>query len=63
MVITFISQGKGVFATREFQMGDFLLQYKGELISGEEGERREKRYSTDLGNFLYFFQWNETTYW
>ncbi|XP_044176576.1 uncharacterized protein LOC114951566 isoform X7 [Acropora millepora] len=54
--------GKGVFATREFQMGDFLLQYKGELISGEEGERREKRYSSDLGNFLYFFQWNEASY-
>ncbi|XP_068710571.1 N-lysine methyltransferase KMT5A-A-like isoform X1 [Montipora foliosa] len=54
--------GKGVFATREFKSGHFLLQYKGELVSAEEGERREKQYSLDFGNFLYFFQWNEATY-
>lgn len=54
--------GKGVFATREFKNGDFLLQYKGELISAKEGEQREKEYSSEQGSFLYFFQWKGATF-
>ncbi|XP_028417936.1 histone-lysine N-methyltransferase set-1-like [Dendronephthya gigantea] len=48
--------GRGVFTTKTFSKGDFLLEYKGELISQEEGYIREKNYPDDLGSFLFFFQ-------
>ena len=48
--------GKGVFATRDFRAGDFLLEYHGELIAIEEARRREKSYPLALGSFLFFFR-------
>jgi len=43
-----------VFATKRFCPSDFILEYRGELISAEEGE---KRYTEgDSGSFLYFFE-------
>ncbi|XP_028414258.1 N-lysine methyltransferase KMT5A-like [Dendronephthya gigantea] len=47
--------GYGVFTKREFEKGEFLLEYKGELIKKEEGARREEAYKKDLGSFLFFF--------
>ena len=34
--------GKGVFTTIPFKRNDFLLQYKGTMLSGKEGEEQEK---------------------
>jgi len=46
--------GSGVFADRHFGKSEFLLEYRGELISGYEGE---KRYQIgNSGSFLYFFE-------
>ncbi|XP_028415468.1 N-lysine methyltransferase KMT5A-like [Dendronephthya gigantea] len=47
--------GDGVFAKRKFQKGEFLLEYKGELIGKDEGARREEAYVKELGSFLFFF--------
>ena len=58
-----LSVGKGVFTTKPFQSGDFLLQYKGEHIDAKEGERREEEYSDDLGSFMFYFQWDGKTNW
>ena len=55
--------GKGVFATKMFQKGSFLLEYKGELISQEEGERREEEYDESLGSFIFFFTMGRKTMW
>ena len=55
--------GRGVFATEPFKKGDFLLQYRGERITGSEGEHREKNYPDEAGNFLYFFKDLHGTYW
>ena len=33
--------GKGVFANKDFEEGEFLLTYHGELVTAEEGKRRE----------------------
>lgn len=52
-----------MFTTKAFKKGDFLLHYKGELITGMEGEAREQRYPEDAGNFLYFFKENGKTCW
>ena len=46
--------GCGVFATKAFWAGDFLLEYRGELIEGAEGEQRYK--DGQKGSFLYFFE-------
>ncbi|XP_028417446.1 histone-lysine N-methyltransferase set-1-like [Dendronephthya gigantea] len=55
--------GRGVFTTKTFSKGDFLLEYKGELISQEEGYIREKNYPDDLGSFLFFFQQGNASLW
>ena len=44
--------GRGVFTTRRFSKGDFLLEYKGELVSHKEGCEREISYPEDLGSYL-----------
>lgn len=48
--------GHGVFTTRDFEKGSFLLEYPGELITSEEGEARNEEYKKrKLGSFLYYF--------
>ncbi|XP_022104267.1 uncharacterized protein LOC110986593 isoform X2 [Acanthaster planci] len=48
--------GHGTFVTKDFAKGDFLLQYRGEVISQSEGESRQESYPVEKGSFLYFFQ-------
>ncbi|CAH3186026.1 unnamed protein product, partial [Porites lobata] len=54
--------GKGVFTTREFKSGDFLLEYRGEIVGRKEAEERENKYLPHHGSFMYFFQWEGKTY-
>ena len=49
--------------TIPFKRDDFILQYKGETLSSKEGEEREKQYSDDEGNFLFFFKHQGKTCW
>ncbi len=55
-----IVSGRGVFATKRFEKGDFLLQYSGEILSGAEGDAREEVHSS---GFRYFFKYNEVRMW
>ena len=55
--------GKGVFATKDFRAGEFLLEYHGELISNEEACRREQCYPSRLGSFLFFFKLRKKELW
>ncbi|XP_068746319.1 uncharacterized protein [Montipora capricornis] len=48
--------GRGVFATKKFLKAQFLLEYKGELITQAEGYSREESYDAELGSFLFFFK-------
>ena len=53
--------GKGVFTTQEFRSGAFLLEYTGELIENlQEAKRRERKYGTRFGSFMYFFVYKGT---
>ena len=45
-----------MFTTKEFSKGQFLLEYKGELISQDEGYSQEQSYDEDLGSFLFFLR-------
>ena len=58
-----ISTGKGVFASRDFCEGEFLLEYDGEIISYLEGQRRMANYPERLGSFLYGFTFKKKKYW
>jgi len=48
--------GCGVFTKCDFDPGDFLLEYRGEIISAEEGERRLEQSAEQHCSFLYFFE-------
>ena len=52
-----------MFTTKSFSKGDFLLEYKGELISEDEGCLREESYDPDLGSFLFFFKDGSKCLW
>ncbi|XP_032416704.1 uncharacterized protein LOC116718647 [Xiphophorus hellerii] len=58
--VTYINafKGRGIFATTSFQKGDFLCEYRGELISKEECERRQRVYHDNLKVFLFEFYFN-----
>ena len=51
----FFVSGYGVFATKLFNATDFLLEYRGDLISEEVAEQRFSNIST-AGSFFYFFE-------
>lgn len=46
--------GCGVFAKTAFSKSEFLLEYRGELITGAEGEKRHR--NGQSGTYLYFFE-------
>ncbi|XP_052249218.1 uncharacterized protein LOC127858807 isoform X6 [Dreissena polymorpha] len=53
--------GEGVFATKPFKKGDFLLEYKGDLITRVKHARQlEKEYEKEgQGSFMYFFKYRD----
>ena len=46
--------GYGVSAVTNFERKSFLLQYPGDVISIEEGRKREEPYPKSFGSFIYF---------
>ena len=56
--------GHGIFATKSFEKGDFLLQYKGNIVSADVGEQLQEKYENEnLGCFLYFFAHEKKDLW
>ncbi|XP_057667362.1 N-lysine methyltransferase KMT5A-like isoform X1 [Diorhabda carinulata] len=58
------NKGRGVFATREFVKGEFVVEYSGELIDIHEAYIREQRYEKDenMGCYMYYFKFKEQHY-
>ena len=52
--------GRGVFATTDISKGQFVVQYYGEVIAGNEGDERESVCET---GFRYFFRHRGSYYW
>ncbi|XP_013855976.1 N-lysine methyltransferase SETD8-A, partial [Austrofundulus limnaeus] len=48
-------KGRGVFATQPFEQGDFILEYRGQLLSAEKCQTR--KYSEKESTFLFDFEW------
>lgn len=57
-------KGRGVFATRCFQKGDFVCEYAGEIISYQQTKKREEMYIKDanIGCYMYFFEHKSNSY-
>ncbi|KAF7645897.1 hypothetical protein LDENG_00196900, partial [Lucifuga dentata] len=54
--------GRGVFACVQIAKGSFILEYRGELISHDERDKRQKKYSEKKSAFLFDFEWNSRTW-
>uniref|UniRef100_A0A7N8XK35 SET domain-containing protein n=1 Tax=Mastacembelus armatus TaxID=205130 RepID=A0A7N8XK35_9TELE len=52
-------KGRGVFAKTPFKKGDFVVEYRGELIDSEESQRRRKIYHSRCAVFVFDFYWRE----
>lgn len=59
------NKGRGVFASKEFKIGDFICEYDGDLITPHEARNREITYleTVKTGSYLYFFQFEGKSYW
>ncbi|XP_033970389.1 uncharacterized protein LOC117469991 isoform X2 [Trematomus bernacchii] len=51
-------KGQGIFTSIPFQTGDFLIEYRGELISQQQCETRLKRYPVRLKGFMFEFHFD-----
>lgn len=58
-------KGRGVFATRDFCKGEFVVEYSGELIDIQQAYLREEKYEQDesMGCYMYYFKHNDHHYW
>ncbi|KAF3848053.1 hypothetical protein F7725_021081 [Dissostichus mawsoni] len=54
---------RGIFTSIPFQTGDFLIEYRGELISQQECETRLKRYPARLKGFMFEFHFDGKLWW
>ncbi|KAL7823087.1 hypothetical protein AOLI_G00330740 [Acnodon oligacanthus] len=53
-----VHTGRGIFSSVHFDKGDFLLEYRGELISKHECERRQNIHHGALKVFMFEFRYN-----
>ncbi|CAH2295777.1 N-lysine methyltransferase KMT5A isoform X1 [Pelobates cultripes] len=63
--IDFISgKGRGVIATRDFQRGEYVVEYHGDLIEITDAKKREAVYAQDssTGCYMYYFQYLNKNY-
>ncbi|XP_044296842.1 N-lysine methyltransferase KMT5A [Varanus komodoensis] len=65
MKIDFIDgKGRGVIATKQFNRGEFVVEYHGDLIEITDAKKREAAYAQDpsTGCYMYYFQYLSKTY-
>lgn len=63
-VRTIENKGRGVFATKRFERGEFICEYAGEMVSYKVAKKREEKYSADanIGCYMYFFEHKSKQY-
>ncbi|KAL3085316.1 hypothetical protein niasHS_010385 [Heterodera schachtii] len=57
-------KGRSVRASKCFQRGEFVVEYKGDLISVKTAQLREQRYAKDenVGSFMYYFRHRDNVF-
>lgn len=57
-------KGRGVFATKIFSRGDFIIEYAGDLIEINEAKMREWAYGKETGSsYMYYFSFKLQEMW
>ena len=58
-VVEVKGKGRGVITTRKFKKGELLCEYTGNLLTYEEGIKKEREYAKDanIGCYMYFFRY------
>ncbi|KAF4085348.1 hypothetical protein AMELA_G00117160 [Ameiurus melas] len=51
-------KGRGVFTMMHFTKGEFVLEYRGELINFLESNRRHRIYHNNMKGFIFSFIWH-----
>lgn len=54
-----------MIADKEFHKGQFVVEYRGDLISTSVAKKREKVYAEDskVGCYMYYFNHKDKRYW
>ena len=55
--------GRGVFAKGLIRKGDFVVEYRGDMINDAESQRRRKLYHPSCAAFMFAFKWKGKTWW
>ena len=57
LVASMGDKGRGIVTTQSFCQGDFILEYKGDVINKKEAARREEHYKRipEMGCFMFYF--------
>ncbi|ROI46639.1 N-lysine methyltransferase KMT5A [Anabarilius grahami] len=55
-------KGRGIFTLAVFNQGDFVVEYRGELIDAAEAEHRRKLYHNACSIFMFDFIWKRKTW-
>uniref|UniRef100_A0A9J7XR09 SET domain-containing protein n=1 Tax=Cyprinus carpio carpio TaxID=630221 RepID=A0A9J7XR09_CYPCA len=55
-------KGRGVFATELIFKGDFVVEYRGKLLSPQQAELQTIEYNESAKVFLFDFQWKSKTW-
>ncbi|XP_041943149.1 uncharacterized protein LOC121705894 isoform X8 [Alosa sapidissima] len=55
-------KGRGIFTLAVFNQGDFVVEYRGELIDAAEAEHRRKLYHNACSIFMFDFTWKRKTW-
>ncbi|KAM9443575.1 histone-lysine N-methyltransferase set-1-like isoform 3-T3 [Clarias gariepinus] len=55
-------KGRGVFALASFSRGDFVAEYRGEMIDFNESQRRRRIYHDKCAVFMFDFKWKGKTW-
>lgn len=58
-----VSAGRGIFTLADFNQGDFVVEYRGELIDAAEAEHRRKLYHNACSILMFDFIWKRKTWW
>uniref|UniRef100_A0AAV2MIN6 SET domain-containing protein n=1 Tax=Knipowitschia caucasica TaxID=637954 RepID=A0AAV2MIN6_KNICA len=56
-------KGRGLFAVGSICKGDFVVEYRGDLIDDAEAERRRKVYHPSMCCIFFLFKWIGKTWW
>ncbi|XP_073697250.1 uncharacterized protein [Garra rufa] len=55
-------KGRGLFAKGSICKGDFVVEYRGDIINNAELQKRKKRYHASSAAFMFEFKWRRKTW-